>query len=457
MMSSSYFFAGFFMRKRDKIIRRGVGAMLLGAAMTMWAATARAQEEPMTTIDAPAVVTLEQAARAALAYHQPFQISQETVTQLVQRRRRVFSAMLPKITLRADALRRRNPIAGLRTEDDLGINVTLEQPLFAGGKSTSGLRSASAQLHAGEQAAHQAKESLLLSVAGAYYEVLKARKRSELFDAERTRLREHRRSAEVQLKVGQVTKTVLLRAEAELAGAEANLLRAQADEAVARNELALLTGLPVDVALDVPAAPAPPPMTPDTLIADAEQQRPELLRSRFNEQAARHNVGVARSGLFPTIDLELTYEDSSREPAVGFMSEVKDKYALVRLTFPLFEGGLQIAKIQEARSLWRAAALDAAFVKETVGTEVRSAARNVEALAGSVEHFTAQVRFAKENYELVTRQFAVGLAANIDLLDANTTLLSAEQELAAATFDRDLSVFELYRSIGRLSAYLLNE
>ncbi|MEW6325164.1 MAG: TolC family protein [Nitrospirota bacterium] len=446
-------------------------AALMAAMLMMCAgAAAWAEEEAATAApaDEGAVVTLEQAARAALAHYQPYQISQETVTQLIQQRRQAFAGLLPTLTLDANVTRRTDTLSNIsqipgdppiiiRPENEWGYRATLSQPLFAGGKSISGLRGASAQMRAGEQGVAQAREELLFNVAQAYYEVLKARKRSELFEAERTRLQEHRRSAEAQLKVGQVTKTVLLRAEAELAGAEASLIRAQSDEAIALDRLAQLTGLPAEMMLEAPTAPSPPSKEPDTLLVDAEAHRPELLRSRLNERVAQLNVGVARAELFPTLSLDLTYDKNAQDPESRFAVETGDKFALLRLSFPLFEGGLQVAKIREARSEWRAAVLNTQFVEETVGTEVRTALRQVEALTGSVEQFTAQVRFAKENYELVSRQFAVGLATNIDLLDANSTLLTAEQELASATFDRDLAVLQLYKSIGRLTAHLLKE
>lgn len=449
------------MLRRARALVIGI-VLVIGAVGAAEAAAVHAEEPaaPADSITAPGGVTLEQAARAALRHYQPFLISRETVTQLVQQRRQALSALLPTLTLNADTTQRRDSLLKggnvIRAKENWGYNLTLSQPLFAGGKGVSGLRSATAQLEAGKQSLNQSREEVLLTVAQAYYGVLKAHKQVEVFDAERKRLEEHRRSAEAQVKVGQVTKTVLLRAQAEYAGAAAGLIRAEADEATARDQLAQITGLPADMALSVPPVPAPPSMESDALIADAETARPELLRSRFSERAAQQNVRLAASGLFPTLSLNLAYDKSAQNPESNFaVEDDADKFAQLQLSFPLFEGGLQIAKIQEARARWRSAVLDTQLVKETVDTEVRNALRDVKALAGSVEQFTAQVAFANENYELTERQFAVGLATNIDVMDANSTLLSAEQELAAATFDHDLAVLRLYKSLGRLTAQLL--
>jgi outer membrane protein len=407
-------------------------------------------------------VTLQQAVRAALAHHQPFQMAQESLYQLTQQRREVFSALLPTLTLEGLYTGRTEPEGVLFNgspilpKHDRIIAATLKQPLFAGGRVVAGLQVATTQVKAGEQSLSQTKEALVLDVADAFYAVLKAQTQQELFDAEVKRLREHRQSAEARLRVGDVTKTVLLRAEAELAGAEASRIRAHSDIAIAKERLALLTGLPPDLEVNAPSAPVPPEGADEQLVTEAEVRRPELMVSRLQRQSAEQSVRVARAGFFPTLSLELTYEDHAQTPQTSFLVE-HDKFALLKLTVPIFEGGLQMAKIQEARSQLRAAALNAEYVRESVGAEVRSTLYDLESLKGRVEQFTVQVRFAKENYELTARQFAVGLTTNLDLLDANSTLLTAEQQRAMAVYDRDLAVFRLYRTLGRLSIYLLGE
>jgi outer membrane protein len=438
------------------------GVMVL--VMILGGSLALAEEPPAA--EAPGAVTLEQAVQVALEQYQPFRVVQETLAQLHQQRRQALSAMLPTLTVAGTLTQRTEaqystasafPAQVLlfpRTEDTL--NLTLTQPLFTGGKAVGGFKAATALVHAGEQDVEQNREELLMNVAAAYYGVLKAHKRAELFEAEQTRLEEHRRSAEARVKVGDATKTVLLRAEAELAGAKAAVVRARSDELMAREQLALLTNLPIDVALMIPAAQKPPADPSDSLVAGAQQQRPEWLRSRFEEQAAEQQVRVARAGFFPTLSLQLTYQREAQNPDTAFFVD-PDKYAIVQLQFPLFEGGLQLAKVREAYSQLRSTALNTEFLQLSIKAEVRNALRDVQALAGVVEQFTAQVAFAKENYELTSRQFAVGLATNLDVLDANSILLSAEQQLADATFDHDLAVLRLYKSLGRLFDHLLGQ
>jgi outer membrane protein TolC len=207
--------------------------------------------------------------------------------------------------------------------------------------------------------------------------------------------------------------------------------------------------------LVTPSAQVAPTIS-DNLVTDAQLHRPEWLRSRFEEQAAEHQVQVARAGFFPTLSLQLSYQLERQSPATAFYIS-PNQYAVFQLQFPLFEGGLNLANVREAYSQLHAATLNTEYLQLSIKAEVRNAMRDVQTLTGVVEQFTAQVAFARENYELTSRQFAVGLATNIDVLDANSTLLSAEQQLADATFDHDLAVLRLYKSLGRLFIHLLGE
>ena len=71
------------------------------------------------------------------------------------------------------------------------------------------------------------KEQYILSVTNAYYDVLKASRLVEIQRQNVERLTKHRDAASIRLKIGEVTKTAVLRAEAELSGARSDLVKAQ--------------------------------------------------------------------------------------------------------------------------------------------------------------------------------------------------------------------------------------
>ena len=87
------------------------------------------------------------------------------------------------------------------------------------------------------------KEAYLLNVATAYYDLLKANKALEIANANVERLAKYRDAAKIRLKVGEITKTVLLRAEAELSGSQSELIKAENSLKLAKIVLARIAGI----------------------------------------------------------------------------------------------------------------------------------------------------------------------------------------------------------------------
>jgi outer membrane protein len=67
----------------------------------------------------------------------------------------------------------------------------------------------------------------MLFVTNAYYDVLKAGRFVEISQANIVRLIKYRDAASTRLKIGEVTKTAVLRAEAELSGAQSDLVKSE--------------------------------------------------------------------------------------------------------------------------------------------------------------------------------------------------------------------------------------
>jgi outer membrane protein len=114
-----------------------------------------------------------------------------------------------------------------------------------------------------------AQEDLLFNVATAYYNVLKAQKILSLAQVEVERLEKHQKASESRFNVGEVTKTVVLRSQAELSRGKADLVRAEADLNTARDQLILLAKLQEDFEVSDPPAPSVPPGTEVELIQQA--------------------------------------------------------------------------------------------------------------------------------------------------------------------------------------------
>jgi len=125
-------------------------------------------------------------------------------------------------------------------------------------------------------------------------------------------------------------------------------------------------------------------------------------------------------------------------------------YGTLSLNFPFFEGGLRQAEVKEALARERQAHHRYEDLKKTIGVEVQSAYLEVVTQKGQIRFLDDQLAFAKDNYFAVSRQFEFGLSSSIDVIDANTLLVSAERKLAEALYSYQVARLKLKKATGML-------
>lgn len=402
-------------------------------------------------------MTLGQVYARAVQHSEDLQISAENIRQAEQDERRALSAILPKVSLNGDYTRtpEKRGVAGstiiLQPETSYGGEARVEQPIFSGGKNLAGRRIAKQQVEVAGKNVRLAREDLLLHVADVFYAALRAQKNVEIQTRNVQRLKEHRRLAELRYKVGEVTESILLRAEAELASANADLVARERDVAVAKRELALLTGVTGDMEIVEPPLPEVPEESTAKLLEAAQASRDEVERSRLQERIAEDRVSFARGSFWPSLGLEGVYSRRKQDPQANFF--IEDNWSVAaKIDFPLFEGGLRMAELRQAKSKHEQSRLQSVKLSKDIDLEVTRAALTLEAVSRTLDSRQDQLRFSKKNYEMVSKQFTFGLATNLDVLDANQTLIEAERDVIGATYDRHLAILEVQRSVGRFLA-----
>jgi len=401
-----------------------------------------------------ASLNLQEVYRSALERNERVQIMREELFQAHRERDKALSAMLPVLTLDGNYTiypEERAELGDssivLQPEHAYNLELKLEQPLYSGGKGRRGLRIAERSIELSQKDLVLSQESLLFEVAEAFYRVLKAQKDLEARHKDLERLKEHHRQAQARFRVGEVTRTVVLRAEAELAQAEASVITASNHLAIAKETLAVLAGLPDEFELVEPALPVIPSGSLEQLERLALDQRPDLIKSIVQESQSLERVRFARGFFLPSLSLEGNYFKRDQDIRTTFF--VEESWSLsAKLNFPLYEGGRRRAELREAVSEKRQAELSHALLERTLSLEVRQAFLNLETIGQVLTFREKQLAFAKENFEMVSRQFALGVATNLDVLDSDQTLMEAEADFIAAMYDHHLTILTLQKQVG---------
>jgi len=297
------------------------------------------------------------------------------------------------------------------------------------------------------------KSDFIFFVATAYYDALKAKKALEIAAANVERLTQYRYFVEKRLKVGEVTRTALLRADGELSGAQSDYLRATNALQLARAALVRVTGIEENFRLREEAPDFSAVDAFDRLRQTAFQMRPDLKSYDVQIQVSERQVKYARGAFWPYVGFFAIYNGADQNPATSTLNR-ESVLAGVSLNFPFFEGGLRVAELKEARSRERQARLAYDDLKKNVDIEIRGAWLDLETQRGTLKFLEDQLVFAHDNYNAVLRQYQNGLATSLDVMDANTLLLTSERNTVDALYGCQLAHLRVRKSSGTLLRFV---
>lgn len=333
--------------------------------------------------------------------------------------------------------------------------LRLDQSLSISGREFDAFKISKDNIEKSKYDLYAAREEYLFGVSSAYYDVLRVKKAVDIARASVERLTKHRDASSTRVKLGEVTKTVLLRAEAELSGAKSELIRVENNLSFAKVVLARIVGLTGDYNLkevsedgQYPAG-YKPEYAPGLLKEAALLGRAEFKSLDIQKKIAGDQVKYARGLYWPTISIEGVYSARDEDPATAFLVK-ESSYAGLKLNFPFFEGGLRKAEVMEAMAKQRQTDLVYEDLRKRINIEVENAYLDYMTQKGVLKSLEDRLAFARDNYSAISKQFEFGLANSIDIMDANTLLVTAERQLIDAAYSYKLSILRIERVTGKL-------
>ncbi len=413
--------------------------------------------------------TLDDLYRLALERSETIKIAEEDLYVAEREKDKAMSTLLPSLSAfgyhtRYSKEKSRDTFI-IQPEHTNEWGLRLDQSFSLSGRELTAFKIADQGIKRSKHDLDVVKEGYLLTVASSYYKVLKSKKALEIADVNVARLTKHRNAAKTRLEVGEVTKTVLLRAEAELAGAQSDLIKSKNSLRLAKTTLARTVGIRENYnikepyietdfknkareTLDLLTGDCQMP-TLDCLTEKAFSERAEIEKLIIQKEIAENEVKYAKGSYWPNLSLEGVYFRQENEPASSFGLNERI-YGVLKLDFPFFEGGLRLAEVGEARAKLRQTEYTLSDLKHSISVEVEDSYLNLQTVSAILNQLQAEVEYALDNYHAVTKQFQYGLADSIDVIDANTLLVTAERELANAKYDYQLAILKLKRSTGTL-------
>jgi outer membrane protein TolC len=295
--------------------------------------------------------------------------------------------------------------------------------------------------------ARDAREVVVLAVAGAYLQTVATAARAVSQSAQVDNAQAVYHQAEVRKEAGTNARIDVTRTLVELQGQQQRLTALQSDLRKQKLALARLIGLPLDreLTLSDQLAFNPPPV-PEAAgaVQQAFQKRWDLQAAVSQVRAAEIVVSAAHAERLPSASLTADYGVLGPSPTNNH-----GVYTVTgAINVPVYQGGRVKADVEQAQATLHQRQAELADQRGRVEQDVRTALIELETAIGEVRLAENNRGYATETLREARDRFNAGVTTTVEVVQAQEQVASAESDYISALFAFDLARISLARAMG---------
>lgn len=295
---------------------------------------------------------------------------------------------------------------------------------------------------------HQ-KNELLFAVTTAYYQIRASKEALRIARENLKIAEEFQRLSRERVRVGQGTKLDELRADSDVNAARKELSNAEDSLRLSRTALSYLIGVQQPFETVEPDDVEPMSGDLQILTEKALRDRLDLRATQLSVVMANRNKAATWTKWLPVFDLTYSWNYAKSK---GFSGE-HDSWALIfGASWTLFDGGMTIVELAEDGSVLRQAQNSVIQMGIEIRHEVEQALVNLEKARRNVAFSRQQVLLAEETHHLVRRQYELGMATSLDVVNASSALVRSRVALVLEELGLKLVILQLNKATGQYYA-----
>lgn len=400
----------------------------------------------------------------ALAHSEELQQADNAVRQAELDRKIAATAYLPKVEGSATGAYMLPDMdmmgMELRMRGTYMAGLSLTQPIYTGGKITTGHRLARIGEEAASEKFRMTRMDVLVGADNAYWTYIAVGRKVRMLENYCAQMDTLYRQTETALAAGMATENDLLRIEVKRTELHYQLQKAQNGAELCQMSLCRIIGADFDTQIE--AVDTTFSVSEPGRLASEIDARPELLLLEKQVAAEREQIRMARADMLPTVGLGVNYMyygnvklngmADAGGTMVPYTQEFRDGMGIAMLSvkIPIFHWGESRKKVRKAQYELRNAELDLQKNTKLLNIEVQQAIRNVQDGYRMVLTAEKGLQQAEENLRVMRNRYTVSMAPLTDLLDAQSQWQQAESNLIEAQAQYRIYETEYLRSTGKL-------
>lgn len=312
------------------------------------------------------------------------------------------------------------------------------------------VRAARSQLTSAQSDSGLATESAAQLTAQSYLRAVRAqavvvaRQSDSALAAELVRLAQAQKDAEVGTMID------ITRAQTQLVASEGALVVARNERQRARIDLVRSLGLPPDTPVELTdtltaALPlADLPDARDSLVGLALDRRPDLRAEEARGLAASRAASAITAERLPRLDLSAAYGASGLAPT----DVVATRFVALQVTVPILDGFRREGRAAEQQAVVRESTVRSDELRRQIAADVDAARLDLGSAAEQQAIAAERLRLAQAELEEARERFKAGVAGNIEVIDAQSSLVRARDTDIDARFAAATARVALARAVG---------
>lgn len=314
-------------------------------------------------------------------------------------------------------------------------------------------RSAQEIVRANEHALKDARDLVVLAVGGSYLQVAAAKQRVLSEQAQLDTATALFDQASQQRGVGLLAQTAVNRSRIQMLTEQERLETLKNDLAKQKINLARMIGLPAndqfDISDTIPFS-AGPAIDLEGALKESDSRREDLKVAESQLRASRLTRSAAQAERLPSLAASVDYGVDGTNPSRshGTFS------ATATLSIPIWRGGRTEGDIQQADAAYAQRKAEADNLHAQIEGDVRSAFLDMQAAANQVAVAQDNLKVSQENLDLVREKLEVGVSDNVEVIEAQQAVASAQLDLINSILAHNVAKLTLARAIGNAAGSL---
>ena len=262
--------------------------------------------------------------------------------------------------------------------------------------------------------------------------------------------------AVAQQQAGVSASIDVTRARVQLSESAGRVILAQSQLERARIDLARSLGIdaatPIELTdtLTMDLGAATVPAERNAAVAQAIASRPDLAAEVARGNAARTAASAISAERLPRLDLAADYGLSGND----WPKSISTRGVSVQVTLPVLDGWRREGRLAEQRVVVKESDVRARDLRQQVTADVDGALLDLRSAAAQQMITGERLRLASEEVSQARQRFEAGVAGNIEVINAQESLVRAREADIDARFAGLVARISLARSVG--SAHTLH-